>query len=781
MLPSLQPKQGNSSSSTHRKSDRLSKKQIKKAKEPSEAGDGGGDFFGCMFGGDGASDEPPSRSMHPFGLDGYYDTDRWAHSHAREWTGDQRSYYRDDRHDQATRTSSEDDEEKMRPRKGWTKAEEAEMRQAVAGAVADGLRSSREDRVHFTSPTRYYSTREERYRERPRQSTHYRDDRDPERKSLEMIRTLKSEIPAPSPASPYDRKEKPRRDHRHQSDRHERRLRSPSTPSRRESLPAQFYYRGGSSSDEEYSEDSDSTTRGRRRTKGKTKRQPKVRFKRSKPEPEYATVKVPSPYDQAQARAHRHEPSPAYHDQRNSSQSTTQQQHNSRPSPKWTGYAPVHAPAQHAHQQMLQPQMPGAWPEEVHYQPVQQLPPPQMQPPQHVYPPLGYHNYQGHRHPVPLPTIPARMPAFNGHYPHATRTAQKIADLEEKMRRLKAGYEHDSRSHQLKGPYGPPRLFHPPPFYFHEAPFGHPWEGYRDRKKKGRSRSSSPGWEISSSSSGSKSQAKEGGDNGWGAKTDTNNQSGGWGEANQNNDTSNDANDEKKDDGWGGNNGDQSNNTQQDWGNPAPDSGNAGDNGTSDWNNTGGNDSNSWNNGGQQSNNDDGSNKSQKSMDQGNGNGNGQGDGGWGGENSNNTGGWGGQTEDQSKNTESNSKKKDKKEKKSSSKKKRRDSDTSSSSEEEKPYTRSYWKQASNGGPQAGANSNRKRGEPIIEEDHVYTISKEDAEERNLKHQVRVGKAVQRQTKTGSSKPLYWDNFDAPYAVFRFHYRSRGKSHLLEF
>ena len=60
-------------------------------------------------------------------------------------------------------------------------------------------------------------------------------------------------------------------------------------------------------------------------------------------------------------------------------------------------------------------------------------------------------------------------------------------------------------------------------------------------------------------------------------------------------------------------------------------------------------------------------------------------------------------------------------------------------------------------------------------EDPIYTISKTEAEEKNLKHQVRGGKGAEQQRKKGTMKPLYWDNFDAPYAVFRFKYRSRGK------
>jgi hypothetical protein len=57
-------------------------------------------------------------------------------------------------------------------------------------------------------------------------------------------------------------------------------------------------------------------------------------------------------------------------------------------------------------------------------------------------------------------------------------------------------------------------------------------------------------------------------------------------------------------------------------------------------------------------------------------------------------------------------------------------------------------------------------------EDPIYTLSESKAKEFNVRHQVRAGKGAEEKKKT--YKPLYWDNFDEPYAVFRFKYRSRG-------
>lgn len=88
----------------------------------------------------------------------------------------------------------------------------------------------------------------------------------------------------------------------------------------------------------------------------------------------------------------------------------------------------------------------------------------------------------------------------------------------------------------------------------------------------------------------------------------------------------------------------------------------------------------------------------------------------------------------------------------------------------QKPYTRSYWK-----GDDTivdSANSSKKRRQYTMPEDPIYTLSESKAMEFNVKHQVRGGKGSEQKKKT--YKPLYLDNFDEPYAVFRFKYRSRG-------
>lgn len=89
----------------------------------------------------------------------------------------------------------------------------------------------------------------------------------------------------------------------------------------------------------------------------------------------------------------------------------------------------------------------------------------------------------------------------------------------------------------------------------------------------------------------------------------------------------------------------------------------------------------------------------------------------------------------------------------------------------EKPYTRSYWKAGENVAD--SANSGKKRGQHYtMPEDPIYTLSESKAKEFNVRHQVRGGMGLEEKKKT--HRPLYLDNFDEPYAVFRFKYRSRG-------
>jgi hypothetical protein len=135
--------------------------------------------------------------------------------------------------------------------------------------------------------------------------------------------------------------------------------------------------------------------------------------------------------------------------------------------------------------------------------------------------------------------------------------------------------------------------------------------------------------------------------------------------------------------------------------------------------------------------------------------------GGWGDQVDNTNNGWGDNNNDPG----------TKKDKDGSSKSKSKKSSAEKAAPvHEKPYTRSYWK---GGEASAGsANSGRKCGQYTMPEDPIYTLSESKAKEFNVRHQVRGGKGLEEKKKT--YKPLYWDNFDEPYAVFRFKYRSRG-------
>jgi hypothetical protein len=90
----------------------------------------------------------------------------------------------------------------------------------------------------------------------------------------------------------------------------------------------------------------------------------------------------------------------------------------------------------------------------------------------------------------------------------------------------------------------------------------------------------------------------------------------------------------------------------------------------------------------------------------------------------------------------------------------------------EPSYTRSYWKFPTAYHGNSNAGNSRTRERHVMPEEPIYTISEAKAKEAHIRHQVRpgVGNECSKQT----YKPIYWDNLDKPYAVFRFHYRSRG-------
>lgn len=137
-------------------------------------------------------------------------------------------------------------------------------------------------------------------------------------------------------------------------------------------------------------------------------------------------------------------------------------------------------------------------------------------------------------------------------------------------------------------------------------------------------------------------------------------------------------------------------------------------------------------------------------------------------DNNNNNNGWSSNNNDsESKKDKSGSSKSKSKPKKSSTAK---EGDKAAPTHE-KPYTRSYWK--GNETIADLANSGKKRGQHYtMPEDPIYTLSESKAKEFNVRHQVRGGMGLEEKKKT--HRPLYLDDLDEPYAVFRFKYRSRG-------
>lgn len=263
-------------------------------------------------------------------------------------------------------------------------------------------------------------------------------------------------------------------------------------------------------------------------------------------------------------------------------------------------------------------------------------------------------------------------------------------------------------------------------------------DGSNDRKDNNDKQGEIGGW-------GNQGKNINGQSSGWGdqAKTEPNNTS--WGDTQP---TSGDATS-----AWGTgntNNHQSSNDATQpnaDWGATAPDAGKGGDDHA--WNN-GGNQSNS---GGAQQNNDWNKTDTNKTNE-------------W--DNNNNNPGW----DNNNNNPES---KKDKPSRSNSNSKLRKSCTAKERDDkapaEEKPYTRSYWK--SNETVADSANSGKKRGQHYtMPEDPIYTLSESRAKEFNVRHQVRGGMGLEEKKKT--HRPLYLDNFDEPYAVFRFKYRSRG-------
>jgi hypothetical protein len=116
----------------------------------------------------------------------------------------------------------------------------------------------------------------------------------------------------------------------------------------------------------------------------------------------------------------------------------------------------------------------------------------------------------------------------------------------------------------------------------------------------------------------------------------------------------------------------------------------------------------------------------------------------------------------------------DSKTKAKKSKKSRKDetADAMSSAPAEPAYTRAYWKSPADCQGNLSANSSKRRDRHVMPEEPIYTISDSKAKEAHVRHQVRPGAGTECVKPT--YKPLYWDDLDKPYAVFRFHYRSRG-------
>ena len=754
ILPSLKPK--GTAKSGNGATAKQSKKQTKKGKPEPELEEDEKDAFFSIF--DGAGDEPPRHTAHPHGLDGHYDDDEYYiprprqrpkkdghyghedgygdrdRDHRRDqYYEDRRNYHKADPRngrrnsdDRLSRTSSDDTSPGIHqaPRD----REEAELRKKLE-ELEDLLGKSgnghKDGRVHFSSPTPAAARQYHPRYDEPRPPRYDGRGRDSEHKTLDDIRKPRKNHRSPSPSPPWGRSDGRGRESTYDYERrdHGPRYNSPVSVHQETSHP--YIYRGDMST---YGYEDDEFEASDRTIQGRDYRPREKPGKRSSMKPAYDAVPPPSSYKAANQPTYAHHPTAPL------------QQPALSGSAAHHGYSVPGAPAGYA-----QPQMPGAWSADVtqqqpayapYPQAYPQVQPPaalptamlQLNPPMPPHAQYSYFSHDGTRHPQSAPYAPA-VPSMHSPWDPEAQKESEIAKLRLQLRRL--GADDGCGSHR------------PPPYRF-EPGDSSPESKRPRRRSKHRPLPSSSSFSIATGGSG-----KESKNNGWGGERN-------WGDQ------------DKKSDKGGGNdeNGWPNDSNQASGSQP----------GAAPWDSSGdnGDDNNPW--GG---NNDGSSNKSEshKSEDHNDNNDNSAGWGGGGGANNDN--GWGDDNDDKSKDKEK-SKKSDKSKSKSKDKKKKKrrgsSASSSSSSEEEKPYTRSYWTtQVKSGKEHSDANSGRKREKYTMPEDPIYTISKTEAEEKNLKHQVRGGKGAEQQRKKGTMKPLYWDNFDAPYAVFRFKYRSRGK------
>jgi hypothetical protein len=416
--------------------------------------------------------------------------------------------------------------------------------------------------------------------------------------------------------------------------------------------------------------------------------------------------------------------------------------------------------------------------------------------------PAGYDKHQNVLiYPPPPQTATAYVAALSHIKPTTTswhqpspRKVSEIQELEWKLQQLKAETTQPPQQPMSigLGPSLPWQVALAPPNDFHQqVPMQHPitamypptvqlplsgqwntqsafaqstpWQYWNDNilhmPRRKNARSPSPGWDSATTASGSKAGHQNGGDNkstaGWGDTTQGND-TGGWGAGNnQGNDTG----------GWGVGN-DQSNSNQQNgdnsWGtSDNKDDSNQQSGNDNAWLNSGNNDTSNndgrgWGNG------EDGDNKNST--------------------NDNNNWDKGSNFGNREQNDNSWDNKDDEKKSSKSKKKLPQGNKPSSagSKSDEIPYTRSYWHlQIQDNDGRADANSSRKRDKYTMPEDPIYTISEDKAKSKHLKHQVRGGKGAEQEKRT--YRPIYWDSLKEPYAVFRFKYRSRGKTTPLLF